>query len=348
MLGSNKKLFNLGLVAAAVFSVAGCQSLSEEIAQREAMQYADSASVSVMHATVETTPVASSDDAADDPAIWVHPEDASKSLILGTDKQSGIAVYNLAGEQIQFLQHGLPNNVDLRQGVITADGKMDLAAFSDRADNSVGFASVSENGLEYIANFPVKEEPYGFCLGQSGIETYAFVTYKTGLVEQYRVATKQDFALTLHASYKLETQLEGCVYDDIANALFVGEEEKAIWKFTSLDRDPVMVDKLGSESGLAADIEGIAIYRGEQSYLVVSSQGNDSYALYDLEAPHRFVKRFRVLAKDGIDGTQETDGLDANATPMGALYPKGIVVVQDGYNQDPSNKQNFKIIAADF
>ena len=345
---SAHKSIQLAVLATTIATVLGCQSLSEEIAQREAMQYGDKAEVGMLHATVETTPVASNDDAADDPAIWIHPIDTTKSLILGTDKKAGIAVYNLAGEQVQFLAYGLPNNVDIRQGVMGADGLMDVAAFSDRADDSVGFLSVSESGVEHIASFPVGEEPYGFCLGQSGVATYAFVTYKTGLVEQYRVATKQDFSLTLHGRYQLASQLEGCVYDDVANVLFVGEEENAIWKFTSLEQAPIMLDQLGSNSGLAADIEGLAIYRGEQPYLVVSSQGNDSYALYDLNPPHAFVKRFRVVASGNIDGAQETDGLDANATPMGERYPNGILVVQDGYNQDPSNKQNFKIIPANF
>jgi 3-phytase len=38
-------------------------------------------------ARVETEPVPSSGDAADDPAIWVHPGDPARSLVLGTDKK---------------------------------------------------------------------------------------------------------------------------------------------------------------------------------------------------------------------------------------------------------------------
>jgi hypothetical protein len=40
---------------------------------------------------------------ADDPAIWVNPHDPAKSTIIGTDKLGGLAVYNLAGNQIQYL-----------------------------------------------------------------------------------------------------------------------------------------------------------------------------------------------------------------------------------------------------
>jgi 3-phytase len=39
---------------------------------------------------------------------------------------------------------------------------------------------------------------------------------------------------------------------------------------------------------LRADVEGIAVYRGAGvAYLVVSSQGNDSYVVLDATAPYR-------------------------------------------------------------
>ena len=65
-------------------------------------------------ATLETEPVPSSGDAADDPAIWIHPTDPLLSTILGTDKLLGLAVYDLSGQQIQFIPDGNLNNVDLR------------------------------------------------------------------------------------------------------------------------------------------------------------------------------------------------------------------------------------------
>jgi 3-phytase len=52
---------------------------------------------------VETVPVASTRDAADDPAIWVHPDNPEQSLIVGTDKQSGLYVYALDGSERQYL-----------------------------------------------------------------------------------------------------------------------------------------------------------------------------------------------------------------------------------------------------
>ena len=45
----------------------------------------------------ETTPVNDSGDAADDPAIWVHPTEPGQSLVIGNDKQGALEVYDLDG-----------------------------------------------------------------------------------------------------------------------------------------------------------------------------------------------------------------------------------------------------------
>ena len=81
-----------------------------------------------VHAVVETEPVRGEGDAADDPAIWIHPYDASLSLIPGTDKRRGLSVYDLSGREVQFLDRGRLNNVDLRQNVPMVAGPVTLAA----------------------------------------------------------------------------------------------------------------------------------------------------------------------------------------------------------------------------
>ena len=67
-------------------------------------------------ATVETEPVPSKDDAADDPCVWIYPTAPSRSTIIGTDKKDGLAVYDLAGHTLQYLPDGRLNNVDIRVG----------------------------------------------------------------------------------------------------------------------------------------------------------------------------------------------------------------------------------------
>jgi len=46
-----------------------------------------------------------------------------------------------------------------------------------------------------------------------------------------------------------------------------------------------------------------------------------------------------------VDGTSETDGLDVTSAPLGAAYPAGLFVAQDGLNTDPDERQNFKLVS---
>ena len=68
------------------------------------------------YAAVETspTPQGKNDDSADDPAIWINKNNPDKSLIIGTDKKGGLAVYNLDGSEVKYYSAGSLNNCDLR------------------------------------------------------------------------------------------------------------------------------------------------------------------------------------------------------------------------------------------
>jgi 3-phytase len=70
----------------------------------EARSYQDNIPAGV-YATVESDPMPErvGDDAADDPAVWIHPTHPEMSLILGTNKKGGLAVYNLEGKEVAYL-----------------------------------------------------------------------------------------------------------------------------------------------------------------------------------------------------------------------------------------------------
>ena len=335
--------------------------------QRENFAYVDREVVPTVMARFETQPVTSNDDAADDPAIWIHPTDPNKSLILATDKKAGVGVYDLEGNLKQFVPAGLPNNIDLRQGVTVGDWTGDLAVTSNRVDNSVTLFSVAETGATIIGSFGADVEPYGICLGRVGGMSaddaiVAFVTYKSGLIQGYEIQSVHPAVKAMQiGSLSLSSQLEGCVHQDETNSLFIGEEGAGIWQLkTRLSLDgpidglsegvfdpPTKVDGVGELTGLVADVEGVALYdNGEQQYLIASSQGNDSYAVYDAAVPYDFRGRFRIgaSAASGVDGAQETDGIEANGAAMGDRFPLGIFVVQDGFNAPLGTSQNFKVV----
>lgn len=302
-------------------------------------------------AAVETAPVATFDDAADDPAIWLHPEAPEKSFVLGTDKRAGLYVYDLSGAIKQFLPAGQPNNVDLRQGVTLGDGwSGDLAVATDRADNTIALFAVNAQGVAKIGSFlSTVVEPYGLCMGlvndASGVA--AFGAYKTGELIYYSV-TGQGAGAEV-ARLQFDTQLEGCVFDDEMQVLYVGEEARGVWRVDFADGRPgapVLIDEVAGESGVKADVEGLALYKtGEgEGYLLASSQGNNSFAVYDRAGGNRFLGRFAIKDGEAIDGAEETDGIEATSASLGDAFPKGAFVVQDGRNLPRGTPQNFKIV----
>lgn len=302
-----------------------------------------------VYATAQTEPVATFDDAADDPAIWLHPQDPSQSLVIGTDKRAGLYVYDLGGSVKQFLPSGQPNNVDLRQGVVLPDGWAgDLAAATDRADNTIALFAVSEAGVAKAGSFASSVvEPYGLCMGMVDGAAVAFGAYKTGELIHYEISGASAGAEVARINF--DTQLEGCVFDDEMQALYVGEEARGVWRVDYASGgpgEPVLVDEVAGVSGVKADVEGLALYKtGDGTgYLIASSQGNNSYAVYDRAEGNRFIGRFAVGEGMDIDGAQETDGIEATSASLGDAYPKGVLVVQDGQNRLRGTPQNFKIV----
>ena len=80
--------------------------------------------------------------------------------------------------------------------------------------------------------------------------------------------------------------------------------------------------------------------------MVVSSQGNNSYALFRREGGNAYVGGFAVIADGatGIDGISETDGLDLTSASLGAGLEGGAFIAQDGRNVSPPENQNFKLV----
>lgn len=309
--------------------------------------------------SAETAPVASDGDAADDPAIWVHPDDPSLSLIVGTDKQRGLQLYDLDGRLLQALPDGRLNNVDLRDGFMLDGRPSVLVAASNRTDQTIAFyvLDTGERRLRRIGpGLPTGfDEPYGLCLyaSRSG-EYFAFVNEAvSGRIRQWQLQDAGGrIAATLVREIRVGSQAEGCAADDELGELYVAEEDRALWKYGAepdSGAKRTMIDAVGGATGLNADLEGVAIWRGSagRGFVVVSNQGANSYAVYRREAGNAFVGLFKIVdnAGLGVDGTAETDGLDVTGLAAGPQFPDGLLVVQDGRNEPAGQRQNFKLVS---
>ena len=311
-------------------------------------------SIARVKPSVETQPVPLQGDVADDPAIWVHPKDGKKSLVLGTNKKAGLHVYDLAGSEVQVIENGRLNNVDLIQGFTLKGLTMDIAAASHRDHSSIVLFSMdAQTGLVNVQNEinTGLTDVYGFCMGRDPEgNPLALINAKDGRYEVYAITDSlQGWQGERVREFALPSQPEGCVYDRQQHLIFMGEEDGGIWTldYQSPNSQPKKVVSVNGD-WLVDDVEGMDIYyTQEKSILVVSSQGNDSYVLLDTQAPHSFIHNFKIglNLSAGIDGASETDGLSVTSANLGKGFEKGMLVVQDGRNYLPDDLQNFKYVA---
>jgi 3-phytase len=84
---------------------------------------------------------------------------------------------------------------------------------------------------------------------------------------------------------------------------------------------------------LEADAEGLAIYPvGRRSgYLIASSQGDDTFHVFDRDRVERHLGAFKV------GGTGETDGHAVSKHPLGEAFPFGLFVNQNGKAPEPAS-----------
>lgn len=149
---------------------------------------------------------------ADDPAIYVHPADSSLSLVIGTLKDGGLAVYDLDGEVLQTVLPGNPgdvryNNVDLLYGFNLGGQPVDLAVASDRENDTLAIFQINpttrqltdvtpENFTKSIFGVDDGERTaYGLATYTSPVsgKSYAFVSQsETGKVAQLELANSPE------------------------------------------------------------------------------------------------------------------------------------------------------------
>ncbi|WP_271065694.1 phytase [Caulobacter sp. NIBR1757] len=348
--GANYKLARFGDIAAALKLNAGAPA--DPLA-------ALPAPLPIVRPIAETQPVGQGGDAADDPAIWVNRADPARSLIIGTDKQAGLGVYDLTGKRLSFAADGKMNNVDLRDGFKLAGQPVTLVTASDRTKNAIaiyaldGASGTLRNVSDGVQGTGLGD-PYGLCMYQGkGGRTYVFINDTDGKMRQWRLdpTTTGTVKAVLVREFAFATQTEGCVADDETGWLYVAEEDVALWRLNAEPKgaeNRTQVTSVASNPALKDDLEGVSLYLqpGGKGYIVLSSQGNNSYAMFRREGDNAYVGSFAVVANGpaGIDGSSETDGLDVTSRPMGPLFPNGALVTQDGRNVSPPEPQNFKII----
>lgn len=353
---------------------------------------------------------------ADDPAIWVHPFSPSKSLVVATLKNAGLAVYDLKGVQLQSIaappaptpndSPGRFNNVDLLYSFVLNNQKVDLAVVSDRGSDKLRIYSINPQAASSdqppLTDVTTANVPFIFSSSQTQVNeqatayglavyrdpksgrSFAYVSQRNrtaiAVVEllqtsQGQITYRNLKQINLPSKFELPNgtswtpcedpgelpQVEGMVVDQKRGILYAGQEDVGIWKIKlSLGSTrPILLDKVrefgvpytydsveeeckidfNNDPGyggknLSADVEGLTIYyaNDNEGYLLASSQGDNTFAVYEREGNNRFVGSFALVDTTTVDGVQESDGAAVINVPLDREFPLGLFVTQDGEN----------------
>ncbi len=289
----------------------------------------------------------------DDPAIWIHPTDPSKSVIIGTDKSAGIYVWDMDGNELQNIPQGTSvNNVDVRQNVQFGDQLVDVVAANLRDAGKLAVFKVNPDyaGADVLIqiagkeseNNDIQKDSYGFCLYKRITDGTLFVFERPksgGEVRQYVInADSTGNGVLVSPVRDLNYNggvAEGFVADDELDFVYITEEDFAIHKYLAApDSTPEPLSSFAIGDGTTSDREGLAIYACNDGtgYLVLSNQGNSTIKIYERQGDNKFVKTITPLDDQGNPGLG-TDGLDVTSFAAPANFPDGFLVVHDQHGK---------------
>jgi 3-phytase len=293
----------------------------------------------------------------DDAAIWVHPTDASKSVVVVNDKgtlanKGGLYVYDLGGKLLQMVAVYQPQNPDIRYDVAFGSDTMDVLVCVDRESgnstyNKVRVFRIDPEKAQASSGFLTEiTAAAGIPTGMS--ETYGHSLYKRpsdgalfSVVSAYGVKDFVQLRLESDGNGRVRGTTvrkwgsadisgdlcEGICCDDELGFIYICDENTCVLKYYAdpAKNDNALVASFAQKDGIASDREGINIYRcGDNTgYILVSSQGNDEIKVYD-----RVTNAFKGTLTPAA--MKDCDGLDVTAVPLGSQFPHGMAAFHLG------------------
>jgi len=287
----------------------------------------------------------------DDPAIWIHPEDPSKSLIIGTDKEEdgALYVYTLDGkiaEEKTVRNLKRPNNVDVEYGLILNGTPTDIAVTTERLESKIRIFSLPEmqpidnGGIDVFTGEDLRA-PMGIALYKRPSDGFIFaiVGRKEGPTDGtylWQYLLEDDGSGNVKATKIREfgkwsgvKEIEAIAVDDLLGYVYYSDENVGIRKYYADPDAENTNDELAlfGNVGFAEDQEGISIYQVTDStgYILVSDQQANNFNIYKREGepgnPHH-----HLLVKVIHVSTTESDGSEVTNVSLNDKFPGGMFV----------------------
>jgi len=288
----------------------------------------------------------------DDPAIWIHPTDYEKSLILGTDKDKdgGLYVYDLKGriikeKTVRPLQR--PNNVDVEYDLNLAGETFDIAVVTERLTHKLRVFRLPEmtpvdgGGLEVFQGESGEDQRavMGISLFRRPADgaIFAIVSRKNGpsgsylwqyLLHDDGFGKLQATLVRKFGTFSGKKEIEAIAVDDELGYVYYSDEGVGVRKFHA---DPGMGDQelaLFATTGFVKDHEGISIYKETPAtgYILVSNQAAGKFHIFPREGSANDPHDHPLLNVVEL-AARESDGSEVTSVPLGKSFPKGLFVV---------------------
>jgi 3-phytase len=287
----------------------------------------------------------------DDPAIWMHPTDPSKSLIIGTDKDSlgALYVFNLEGKVIDSLVRKdiqRPNNVDVGYGLALANGLTDFAVTGERLTSKLRFFSLPDmkelnpGGFEIFLGEegPEFKDLMGVALYKSPStgKQYVIAGRKNGPTDgtylwQYEITTEAGVLelklVRKFGQFSGKSEIEAIAVDAELGFVYYSDEGVGVRKYAAEPSSGNKELALFATEGFTEDHEGISIYKLDATtgYILVSDQQANLFHVFlregSTENPHSHALITKILLS-----TNQSDGSEVSSNSFGPQFPKGIFV----------------------
>lgn len=284
-----------------------------------------------------------------DVALWLHPSDPSRSLVLVATSFQGVVAYRLDGGIALQAQTIVTTGVDVRYvpaldggtvGVIaTAEGDaVGLYALDDPQVGSPALRLLGTVGAGALTVSPIASVDLYRSVATG--ELSLFVGDGAGRFQQV-VVTFPDGGSAQGASGRT-LQVVGvpgaAIADDENGAFLVLARDQASLSRFAAEPDAGTVAQVVSlaDAGLDAGLEGLALYRtqGGGGYVLVADTSGGNVAVLDRRVPDELKGRLTVDASvDGrVDAVELPRALATANLPLGPGLDGGVLVVVDGQN----------------
>jgi len=285
----------------------------------------------------------------DDPAIWIHPNDPSQSLIIGTDKdQDGaLYVYDLKGKVIEDkVVRGLkrPNNVDIAYGFELDGRSIDIAVVTERLTNRIRIFSlpdmqaIDNGGIEVFVGEELRA-PMGIALykRQSDGNIYAIVGRKDGPKDgsylwQYLLNGKDQEYITgskvrEFGNYSGKKEIEAIAVDDELGYVYYSDETAGVRKYYASPDSTNIELAMFATDGFAEDHEGISIYAQNdgKGFILISDQQANKFHVFTREGTEKDPNDHRLVKIVDVS-TVSSDGSEVTSVFLGEEYSEGLFV----------------------